>query len=60
MFRDAGEARASIFYGLSQRPLFRDEEWFCGDDLALGWSQRCHLRLRSALRYTRPLLSFLQ
>jgi hypothetical protein len=60
LLRQGGEAPASIFYDPAQRPPFRARERFDAGVLAAGWSQPCHVHLQPAVRYTRPLWSFLQ
>ena len=60
LLREEGEAPASVFYDPDQRPPFRNPGRFDAGDLAIGWSQPCHVTLATGLRYTRPLLMFLQ
>lgn len=60
LLREGGDSPASIFYDPDQRPPFRNAGRFDWKDLPQGWSQPCHVRLGKGVRYTRPLLSFLQ
>lgn len=60
LLREGPGAQASIFYDPSQRPPFRKAERFDPGRLSCGWSQAAHVRLHPALRYTRPLWSFLK
>ena len=60
LLRKGREAPASIFYDPAQRPPFRAPERFDAETLASGWSQPAHVQLQPALRYTRPLWTFLQ
>lgn len=60
LLHDGREAAASIFYDPAQRPPFRDPSRFCADALTAIWSQAAHVHLQPAIRYTRPLWSFLQ
>jgi hypothetical protein len=57
---DGRDAPASIFYDPAQRPPFRDPSRFCANALTAIWSQAAHVHLQPAIRYTRPLWSFLQ
>ena len=60
LLSEGREAPASIFYDPAQRPPFRAPERFDAGLLASGWSQPAHVHLQPAVRYTRPLWSFLQ
>ena len=60
LLREGREAPASIFFDPAQRPPFRAPERFDAGILASGWSQPAHVQLQPAVRYTRPLWSFLQ
>lgn len=59
LLREGEESPASIFYDPAQRPPFRDRNRFELDRLAGVWSQPAHVNLRPALRYTRPIWSYL-
>ena len=60
LLTDGGDAPASLFFDPSQRPPFRAPERFDPASLAAGWSQPALVRLHPAVRYTRPLWSFLR
>jgi hypothetical protein len=60
LLRNEASAPASIFYDPAQRPPFRDSGRFDVERLAATWSQPARVHLQPAVRYTRPIWTFLQ
>ena len=58
--REGAGARMALFYDGGQRPLFRTEGEFSAERLRAALPRGVHLRLRRNLRYTRPILAYLQ
>jgi hypothetical protein len=60
LLREGRDAPAGVFYDPAQRPPFRDSGRFNPATLTSIWSQPAHVHLQPAVRYTRPLWSYLQ
>ena len=58
--REGANARMALFYDGGQRPLFRADGEFSAERLREALPRGVHLRLRRNLRYTRPILEYLQ
>lgn len=59
LLHDGRKSAASIFHDPAQRPPFRDGSRFDFAVLASCWSQPAYLTLHPAVRYTRPIWSYL-
>lgn len=60
LLRDGWRSPIAIFGDTAQRPPFRDADRFDLHSVREQLSQHAHLRLTSALRYTRPIYRFLK
>lgn len=60
LLRDGRQSPASIFHDPAQRPPFRDASRFDFQVLSASWSQPAYLTLHPAVRYTRPIWTYLQ
>jgi len=59
LLRDGRDSSASIFHDPAQRPPFRDGNRFDFRVLTDCWSQPAYLTLHPAVRYTRPIWTYL-